>query len=495
MAKGITVPQYRRWIAGFLAAMIGLGPMATPGYAALTLLGDQPLSVQNQSKPNIMLTIDDSTSMLYDFLPDTAIRKFCRDATGKMNAACGRVDSNFDLTLVGHGKYTTAGYIYEQFGFPFPAYDASFDTSGPGAGCQLTPFITSSCTGGVDPGPLPGLERYPGPPGPGKSPSADKPYEYWSLWPAPVHNTELNHAYYNPRLDYEPPVRADGTPYPQMNAANTSTWTHVPADPWATTIKYVDLTQLVTDRSVVQLRLEPGPRERSCPLPHQWRRTGRDHIVRGERRRRLQLPVGAGWRRSDQRVEHCLVDRLRQGQRHDARTARRVDDGEGSQVLLPERQHHLVRLDQPVVADLRPAAPANLHRPGTGLDAAGMRRRDRPDLRRGRRADLRRHHDPGLQRRGATDLQQHQPAGVQRCDIPDLQRTDAAGLRRRRRPDLQRHRSANLRRRRIPDLQRHHLANLRRRRRRNPAAASRRRPATARSASSATASLRRPAST
>jgi type IV pilus assembly protein PilY1 len=246
MAKGITVPQYRRWIAGILAAMIGLGPLATPGYAALTLLGDQPLSVQNQSKPNILLTVDDSTSMLYDFLPDKAISKYCRDATGNMNAACGRVDSNVDLSLVGHGKYTTAGYIYEQFGFPFPAYDAGFDTSGPGAGCKLTPFITSSCTGGVDPGPLPGLERYPGPPGPGKSPSADKPYEYWSLWPAPVHNTELNHAYYNPRLDYEPPVKADGTPYPQMNAGNTSGWTHVPADPWAATVKYVDLTQLVT---------------------------------------------------------------------------------------------------------------------------------------------------------------------------------------------------------------------------------------------------------
>ncbi len=79
-----------------------------------------------------------------------------------------------------------------------------------------------------------------------KSPLADKAYEYWTLWPAPVHNTELNHAYYNPRLDYEPPVRADGTSYPQMNAANTVNWTKVPADPWASTVKYVDLTQLVT---------------------------------------------------------------------------------------------------------------------------------------------------------------------------------------------------------------------------------------------------------
>ena len=246
MAQPKFVAQCRRWLAGLLAVMIGLGPLATPGYAALTLLADQPLNVQNQAKPNIMLTVDDSTSMLYDFLPDSAILKYCRDATGNMNAACGRVDANIDLTLIGHGKYQTPGYIFEQFGFPFPSYSAAFDTSGPGAGCDTTTLATSTCSGGVDPGPLPGLERYPGPPAPLKSPLAGKPYEYWTLWPAPVHNTELNHAYYNPRLDYQPPIQADGTSYPQMNAANTVNWTKVPADPWATTIKYVDLTQLVT---------------------------------------------------------------------------------------------------------------------------------------------------------------------------------------------------------------------------------------------------------
>jgi type IV pilus assembly protein PilY1 len=239
-------PPWKRWLAGSLAVFVGLGPLATPGYAALTALGDQPLSVQNQAKPNIMLTVDDSTSMLYDFLPDDAINKYCRDITGNMNAACGKLDLNFDLTLIGHGKYQTGGYIYEQFGLPFPAYNSAFDTSGPGAGCDTSSLATSTCSGGIDPGALPGLERYPGPPGPGKSPLAGKPYEYWTLWPAPVHNTELNHAYYNPRLTYDPPVFADGTSYPQMNAANTVNWTKVPADPWASPVQYVDLTKRVT---------------------------------------------------------------------------------------------------------------------------------------------------------------------------------------------------------------------------------------------------------
>src|SRR3974390_1053988 len=89
IAKEKFASRWRRGLAGVLAIMIGLGPLATPTYAALTLLGDQPLSVQNQAKPNIMLTVDDSTSMLYDFLPDAAISKYCRDITGNMNAACG----------------------------------------------------------------------------------------------------------------------------------------------------------------------------------------------------------------------------------------------------------------------------------------------------------------------------------------------------------------------------------------------------------------------
>ena len=121
-------------------------------------------------------------------------------------------DQNTDLTFVGHGKYVTQGYIYEQFGFPFPAFDSAYDASGPGAGCftgqkctisnnvcsTTAPIVTcgplegtcalaATCSGGIDPGPLPGLERYPV----GNSPFAGKAYAYWSLWPAPAHNTEL----------------------------------------------------------------------------------------------------------------------------------------------------------------------------------------------------------------------------------------------------------------------------------------------------------------
>lgn len=120
----------------------------------------------------------------------------------------------------------------------------AFDVSGPGAGCEtVNPPLR--CSAGIDPtagGGNPfGLKTYPA-----ASPLSGKPYEYWLLWPAPAHNSALNKLYYNPRLNYDPPIGDDGNPLPNMNAANTSNWTQVPADPWATTVIKVDLTAKVT---------------------------------------------------------------------------------------------------------------------------------------------------------------------------------------------------------------------------------------------------------
>jgi type IV pilus assembly protein PilY1 len=250
-------PLFRRWLAGILSVLIGLGPLATPVYAwndpLPTLLGDSPLNVTNNAPPNVVLTVDDSTSMLFDFLPDYVINAYCRDGTGKMASLCGSFDSNFDLTAVNRGSYRTPGYTFQQFGIPYPAYRVgdgtiTFDASGPGSGCDTATLAGATCSGGISPGASPGIKFYPNPAGPppGKSPNAGDPYEYWMLWPAPVHNSALNHQYYNPILTYDPAVYADATSYPQMNAANTGTWTRVPADPWAAAIKYIDLTTPVT---------------------------------------------------------------------------------------------------------------------------------------------------------------------------------------------------------------------------------------------------------
>src|SRR5665213_283756 len=254
--------RLNRILAASLAFFVGLGPVATPRYAALTALADEPINVKNSSKPNIVMTIDDSTSMFYDFLPDyvvgtvtyvknadgsyakTVTDTFCRGATGAMNTACGYND--FPTNSGDGGQYVSPQYIWEQPSYPYPKYnDGSkadiqapfaapfvFGTSGPGAGCN-TDSVPPTCSNGVDPGALPGIPNYPLSPGAsGASPMADQPYEYWLLWSAPAHNSALNHLYYNPVLTYATPAQPDGTAYPQMDSSYTSGWTKVPPDPF-----------------------------------------------------------------------------------------------------------------------------------------------------------------------------------------------------------------------------------------------------------------------
>src|ERR1700688_4822066 len=104
MAHAAPIPQYRRILAGVLAVLIGLVPLATPPYAALTSLENHPLNAQNQAKPTIVLTVDDSTSMLFDYLPDTVVGSYCRDMTGRMNANCGLSGQNTDLSAQNRGE-------------------------------------------------------------------------------------------------------------------------------------------------------------------------------------------------------------------------------------------------------------------------------------------------------------------------------------------------------------------------------------------------------
>ena len=236
-------PLLRRWIAGVLAALIGLGPMLS-AYAAVTPLADEPLNTKNSARPNIVLTVDDSTSMLFDFLPDYVASNYCRGGLGGMTAACGNIGAANDFTAVGGGKYFSPGYTYQQFSYPYTQYTgaASYDASGPGAGCY--PGAPPTCSPGVNPGPLPGLAVYPAGPQP-SWPNGNKPYEYWLLWPAPPHSSALNALYYDPRITYDPPVDSTGASYVQMDAAGSTNWTKVPGDPWAASVTNVDLTTSV----------------------------------------------------------------------------------------------------------------------------------------------------------------------------------------------------------------------------------------------------------
>src|SRR6266545_6722690 len=102
MVYNLMPPLLRRWLAGVLAVLLGLGPLATPAYSALIPLADEPLAVKNSAKPAIVLSVDDSTSMLFDFLPDYVVSSyFCRGGTGAATSVCGTLGAANDFTLVG----------------------------------------------------------------------------------------------------------------------------------------------------------------------------------------------------------------------------------------------------------------------------------------------------------------------------------------------------------------------------------------------------------
>jgi hypothetical protein len=241
MAHPLSLQSFRRGLAALLSALIAFGPLLTPAYAAgLIPLANEPIGIQNNAPPNIVLTIDDSSSMLSDWLPEAVARDdfdinfFCRDGVGAMTSACGSPGGSSEFFILGGptDQYYSPGYTAQQFGYPFPLTSGNnsrgpgipYDASGPGAGCVAG--APPTCYHGVDPVNLPGGVTQPNgignfpinDPNDATSPPAGwaqgaQPYPYWQLWPAPVHNAAVNALYYNPELTYDPPVDSTGASY------------------------------------------------------------------------------------------------------------------------------------------------------------------------------------------------------------------------------------------------------------------------------------------
>ena len=119
MPTPVPQPLWRRVVSALLAFLIGLGPLSTPAYAAITDLADEAVAFIPRAAPNIVMTVDDSTSMLADFLPDyvigtipnTAVPGLSRDAAGTKNAACGYA-----------GAPKSPQFIWSQNGVPYNTY-------------------------------------------------------------------------------------------------------------------------------------------------------------------------------------------------------------------------------------------------------------------------------------------------------------------------------------------------------------------------------------
>lgn len=183
----------RRGLALVLTLLIALPP-ASPAFAQRRSatddgLANEPIGAKIAAKPNVMMTVDDSGSMNWDFLPDQIVGslgsilnggKYCRDASGAMNENCG------------NGASVTAYKMYTQAGYPV-------------SGASTPPRS--------------------------------------ALWAPAGRTAAFNGMAYNPAIEYKPPLKATFDPavnnaevpntsyaYPEMDSTNTTNWTQVPLD-------------------------------------------------------------------------------------------------------------------------------------------------------------------------------------------------------------------------------------------------------------------------
>jgi type IV pilus assembly protein PilY1 len=184
----------RRALALLLAMLIALPPVS-PAFAQKKSatddgLADEPIGAKIAAKPNVMMTVDDSGSMNWDFLPDQTVGNisnitgggnYCRDASGAMTQACG---GNSNVTYY---------KMFTQTNYPVPG--------------ALAPPMRSL------------------------------------LWAPAGRVPAFNGMAYNPAIEYKPPLKATFDPsvndpdipnttyaYPEMDSAATASWTKVPLD-------------------------------------------------------------------------------------------------------------------------------------------------------------------------------------------------------------------------------------------------------------------------
>jgi type IV pilus assembly protein PilY1 len=156
--------------------LAGAFALAGTAGAANTDIANEPLSqAASGVRPNVMFILDDSGSMDWDFSPDYVNDDQPSGSTPSRTAAC------FDSADTGSGD--------------------DFNNSGSNNFDDGSGLIT----GRPD-------HCIPGDP--------------------PFMSPDFNKQYYNPTIWYRPGVNADGSDRTNMDAANTSSWTAVPTDPY-----------------------------------------------------------------------------------------------------------------------------------------------------------------------------------------------------------------------------------------------------------------------
>jgi type IV pilus assembly protein PilY1 len=170
------------------------------GQTALRLT-DVPLGTQNRAEPNIMLSFDDSGSMLFHYLPD-AMPKLRTNANTNANptyVAVASVDYGYRTGCWNDMTTTPSGTV------PVGTVPDSCPEDGILAFGGQTTNAWSAATHAVNI----------------TTNIANRTMH------APMMAAAFNKMAYNPLVKYEPPKKYNGTSYPNMDRLKTSNWTRV----------------------------------------------------------------------------------------------------------------------------------------------------------------------------------------------------------------------------------------------------------------------------
>src|SRR5215218_3351241 len=109
---------WRKAVASIVAYALAFGQIAPAAYAASTDISDIPLAVKNQVAPNIMMTLDDSGSMQWEFLPEDDMRYtswvYPRPSSPYGGSSYQNLVPNFDADNV-HNFYGRSSYNNKMY--------------------------------------------------------------------------------------------------------------------------------------------------------------------------------------------------------------------------------------------------------------------------------------------------------------------------------------------------------------------------------------------
>ena len=235
----------RQALVALLSIGLALGPLADAARAQ-TPLADIPIASKVTAKPNIVYTLDDSGSMQFSYLPDWVIAGAATTAVTKITrvgaTATVQVASTAALS-VGQWVIITGANQPEYNGqfqivsipngttFTIAVVGTPVSPATPAAGITYA-VATAYCRGGT-------------------TTAACSAGSVSAFNSPPFYASSFNHLMYDPNVNYQPPVKYDGSPLTHTigtdtDAAGNQIYSNVQPDPFtAPAAAHVNLTAKV----------------------------------------------------------------------------------------------------------------------------------------------------------------------------------------------------------------------------------------------------------